>query len=460
MGLGKEKDAFVENLAMLFSSGMDIYFALESLKNETHSQAMKSVIEQLQEEISNGSPMWRAFQNVGFFPDHVISLIKIGEESGRLPENLLVISAQQQKERIFRSKIRSAMMYPVFVLVLSVVIALGISWFILPKLAMVFSQLKMELPFLTRILIWFGNFIQLHGMIFIPSVGILFALIIFFTFIFSKTKFIGQAIILHLPGVNNLIKEVEIGRFGFMLGTLLDAGVPVLNALQSIEQSSTVRAYSKLYQFIGECVADGNSFQKSFGLYKKSKKLIPSHIQNMLFASERSGNLPKTLLNIGAIYEEKTDTTTKNLAVILEPILLVVVWLGVVGIALAVIMPIYSLIGGLNNSNVKTTQAPAPVVQNNVETQSNIEDVQEQQPESVENLEIKKLNILKTGIGYLNVRAGADKKSKNVAKVKPGETYEYRSLENGWYEIMFAPDQYGWVIGDYVEVIDNLSPQS
>lgn len=461
IGIGKEKDVFVENLAMLFSSGVDVYYALESLKNESKSRGMKMVIGFIQEEISDGSPIWKAFEDSNFFPSHIISLVKIGEESGRLPENLQVIASQQQKERVFRSKIRSAMMYPVFVLVLAAFIGLGISWFILPKLATVFSQMKIDLPMMTKILISTGAFMGEFGVIIVPLILFAILFIVYFTFFFSKTKFIGQAILLKIPGVGRLIREVEIGRFGYLLGTLLQAGVPLLNSLESIENASTTRAYKKLYKFLKEKVSEGNSFQKGFFLYKKSEKIIPSYIQNMLFAAERSGNVPKTLIRIGNIFEEKTDTTTKNLAVILEPILLVIVWLGVVFIALAVILPIYNLIGGFNSGNSvgsRPTSRPAPIEEVYVpedEGENVLEGDGDELEVNIDQETINKVLILETGIGFLNVRDLPSIKGKILIKIRPGEEYDYISGKEGWYEIKISEEITGWISSNYAEKIEN-----
>lgn len=133
-----------------------------------------------------------------------------------------------------------------------------------------------------------------------------------------------------------------------MLGTLLSSGIPVIDAFSSLISATTSSIYIKLYQHMHNRVAQGNSFQKSLSLYKDSRKLIPAPIQQMIIVSEQSGNLPETFLKIGQNSEQKIDNTAKNLSVMLEPVLLIIVWLGVLAVALAVILPIYSLIGGLN----------------------------------------------------------------------------------------------------------------
>ncbi len=344
----KEKDYFIENLAMLLTSGMGIIAALKSVKEELKSRALKKKMDSLIEEIEGGSSIWRALDKTKMVSPHVTSLIKIGEESGRLSENLAVIVAEQQKERLLKSKIKSAMMYPILVLSLTLVIGLGIAWFILPRLATVFAQLKINLPIFTRALIGLGAFLGEYGHIVIPIVLIILAVLFYFIFFFKGTKFIGEAIVFHIPGVGNLMREVELARLGYILGTLLEAGLNINIALGSLAQITPFRRYKNFYLYIKDGVEEGNSFQKCFASYPHSNKLIPSPIQHMIVAGEMSGNLSGTLLKMGQIFENKTEVTTKNLTVLLEPILLFVVWLGVVGVALAIILPIYSLIGGLN----------------------------------------------------------------------------------------------------------------
>jgi len=344
--LGKERNYFIENLSMLISGGMPITAAFDSIASETRSRRMKNIIGKIKFDIESGIPLWRALENSQLFPSHAVSLIRLGEESGKLTQNLKVVAIEQEKERIFKSKLHSAMMYPAFVLSLTAIIGVGIAWFILPKLAIVFGQLKIELPLITKILIGTGTFLSNYGEYVVPAVIIVVPALFFFIFSFSKTKFIGQFILFFTPGIKGLIKEVEVARFGYLLGTLLEAGLSITAALDSLASATEISRYKKFYLHLSSSVGDGNSIQKSLASFIQAGRLIPSPIQHLIVAGEQSGTLSTTLLKIGQIFEAKADTTTKNLTTILEPILLVIVWLGVVTVALAVILPIYSLIGG------------------------------------------------------------------------------------------------------------------
>ncbi|MBI4252910.1 type II secretion system F family protein [Candidatus Uhrbacteria bacterium] len=339
---------FLEQLSMLASSGMTVSHALGAIEGEMKSRSMRAFVAGISQDIESGEPLWKAFEKTKSFGEHVISLVRIGEESGTLSQNIRVIALQQEKERMFRSKIRSAFLYPVFVLVLMVVVGVGIAWFILPKLALVFSQLHLILPPVTRVAIAVGLFLQNYGAVAVPA-GVLAAFGLWYIlFYFPQTKNIGHTLLFVLPGPRSIIRQEEIARFSYMLGTLLQAGMPVVACLQSIEGATVFTPYARLYANMKKHIEEGDSFQKSFSREHHLASLVPMSVQQMIVAAEQSGQLSQVLLHISGYYEEKLDTATKNLAVILEPILLVVVWLGVVAVALSVILPIYQLVGQLN----------------------------------------------------------------------------------------------------------------
>lgn len=345
----KDRDFFSEHMAMMLMAGMDVLEALRTLAREVRSKYYRRVIDQIASRVEDGFPLWESVSEKNLLSPHIVALIRVGEESGRLSENLRIVADQQKKDREFGSKLRSAMLYPVFVLSLSVVVGLGIAWFILPRLAVVFASLRIELPTITKILINTGTFLGAYGVYVIPAVLVFFALFIFIFFIFSRTRFIGQWLLFHTPGIGRVVQEVQLARLGFILGTLLEAGLPILDSITALEQATTFSQFKKFYRHLREKISEGNSFGNCFENYPEIDRMIPLVAQQIIISGEQTGSLAKTFITLGGIYENKTDTTTKNLTVILEPFLLVIVWLGVVAVALAVVLPIYSLVGGLGS---------------------------------------------------------------------------------------------------------------
>lgn len=252
-----EKDYFLENLSIMIASGIDVSSAITSLKQETRSKQMLKTLQFLEQEIDSGSTLSIGLEKSKFFPSHVIALIRLGEESGRLPENLKMVVDLRQKEKEFAEKLQSAMIYPVIVLSLTLIIGLGIAWFILPKLSLVFSQLRVKLPLITVILISIGKFLGAFGFIAIPSLIFIIIVTVYLLFLAQKTKFIGEALLLSLPGIGQIILQTELARLGFILGELLKAGLIITDAIASLASATTTQAYRKLYLSLQKSIEQG-----------------------------------------------------------------------------------------------------------------------------------------------------------------------------------------------------------
>jgi type II secretory pathway component PulF len=428
----------LENLAILLSSGTDILSALGTIKESMPAAWIRQKIDALIGNIDSGLPFWRALALTKLLPARMVTLIKIGEEAGRLPENLSLLVMQAQKERLFRSRLQSAMLYPMLVLIITSVVGIGISWFILPRLTKLFSELNVELPIMTRILMFFGNLLDRHGVIVSATLAGLIVALIYIFFVNQKTKVAGQWLVFHIPGIKRLAQEVEIARFGYLFGTLLTAGLPLVDALRSLTEATPFRRYAKLYRHLAATVEEGRTITDAFRVFKNSPELIPLPIQQMFTAAWNSGRMPETSLSIGKIFEEKIEVTTKNISTLLEPILLVIVWLGVVNVALAVIMPIYKLIGNLNNPQgiASVQKKPGKAV--------TVPPATPPAPKPA-----RKIATVAT-VSQLNVRKDPSSQSPVVTKIPPKTTYPVIEETSGWVKIILPNDTTGWVNAAYV----------
>lgn len=348
---GEEKNLLLENLSIMLGSGMTVTSALAAIRVEAKSRNMRKILDEIISDTSAGLFVWKALDKASIFPPYVISLVRTGEESGNLAENLHIISVQQAKERVFSSKVRSAMLYPAIIFTVSIAVAVGVSWFVLPKLSGVFESMSVELPPLTRAMIGIGDFLGAYGQYVVPGALVLIGLIGFFLFGLRSTRHIGQGLLLGLPGIGRLMVEVELARSFYVLGTLIEAGLPIVRTLESLEESANLRKYEIFFGKMKGNIAQGYSFQKSFAEIKNTNKLVSRSIQQMIASAEQSGRLGKTFLKIADSYDIKTEDTTKNLITLLEPVLLIVVWVVVALIALSVVMPIYSLVSNVGNSS-------------------------------------------------------------------------------------------------------------
>lgn len=345
-GLGKEKIHFVENLAILLNSGLSVVDALKTIEMELRVKPMKKIVRTVIEEVESGIALWRAMENQNFFSPYALSLIRIGEEAGSLSKNMEYLSVQQEKDRSLRSKVKMAMIYPSIVLSMTMIITLGLAWFVLPQLVGVLLSLNAKLPLVTRMIIVIANFFKAHGAVAVP----LFALFSLFVVLLCKyTRLRGpvQMMIFKIPGIGTMAKSATIAQFGVILGSLLRAGVPLVESIRSMANVTDTVYYRRFYEKLGDEIEIGSSFAVSFGKLKETKNLIPISVQQLIITGEKSGKIADMLMRIADIYEKKAEEAAQRLPVVLEPMLLLFIGVLVGTIAFAIIVPIYSIVGSV-----------------------------------------------------------------------------------------------------------------
>lgn len=346
LGLGKHKNAFIENLATMLDAGLPLVDSLRTLHQDTHVRPMKALLKKIVDAVENGSPLWRALADQHCFTPDTIALIRIGEDAGNLAENMQYLAIQQEKDAGLKSKVKMAMIYPTIVMVIMFIIVIGLGMFVLPNLITVLFTLNVPLPLVTRGVVAFTNFFSTYGYIAVPgSVGGVMLIVILVKF--TPLRGPAQWVMFHIPGIGSLAREATIARFGVILGGLLQAGVPLVESLKSLAEVTSIVSYKKFYLQLVEHVSIGDSFGKSFTTIKGTGKLLPLAVQQLITTGERSGALAKILLKVADIYEKKANGTAEKLPVILEPMLLMFIG-GLVGtIAFSIIVPIYSIVGNV-----------------------------------------------------------------------------------------------------------------
>ncbi|MFC1608711.1 type II secretion system F family protein [Patescibacteria group bacterium] len=343
-GLRSEVYFFIENLSLLVSTGMGLIAAISIIEKEIKSRRMSQIVERIGQKLRKGSSFSSVLNEMRILPMHSMSIIETGEETGKLEESLRVVVVQNDKERVFRSKVRSSMLYSVVVVVMTIVIGVATAVFTLPRLAGFFEDIEVDLPLLTKWLIATGEVLGDYGYIIVPAFVLILLVVFYFLFSFPKTRFIGHSILFRVPVIRNLIKQSEVARFGFIFGTMLESGMSVKESLENIPGITTFRNYKKFYIHLGEKVGVGNSFHNCFVSYEKIEKLFPASVIHLIMAAEQSGKLSDVLFKIGNMYEAKVESTAKNLPVLLEPALIIINGIIIATLALGIILPIYSLV--------------------------------------------------------------------------------------------------------------------
>lgn len=337
-----EKLTIVSSLAKMLEGGIAMPDAIDALLEDA-KKGQKQVLETLRADIQEGKTIAESLEKFpNSFDPISTSLISTGEKSGYLEKNLNQLSSNLIAEIELSGKIKAAIVYPVFVLIVFLSILLMILLFVIPRIATVFSRLKLQLPLPTKILISASSLLR-ENTIVCAVIILLFVAVTFFL-IKKKNNLIINAFS-KLPILSSLATQIDLARFTRSLGLMLSAGIPIDEA---IALTKNVVHKNNIRQIVANCEISIESGKKLSDEFKKNRKIIPSIMTRMIEVGEKSGSLENTLLNLSTHFQGKIDNSIKTLTILMEPILLVIIGVLVGGIMLSIIAPIYSLIGNIS----------------------------------------------------------------------------------------------------------------
>lgn len=361
------KKYFFDSLATMLASGIDIRTILVELEAESKSRYIKKMVGQMLIEVENGTPVWKVVERHDLVPEHYLSLIKIGEQSGNLPKNLESVVTQIERDRDFQNKLRSASLYPSIVGVLLLIVGFVLMTFVLPSIIGVYESLNIELPTITIVMIAVGNFLSENVAIVVPIFIVFILLLIYLLFINKPFKRMLNQVMFRMPAIGRMLQEIELSRLGFLLSSLLNSGISLIEAMRLMKAATSINAYANLYEYIAVYVEQGYTLESILSNYKNINRLLPVYPRQLLINGEKSRGLANNLLKIGDLYQKKNELTVKDLGTLFEPVLLIIVWIGVAFFAVGVIMPIYSILGNISDVSgggdvkpVEQTVTPTP----------------------------------------------------------------------------------------------------
>lgn len=336
----KEKMLFARNLEVMIRSGMQILQSLEILKKQNKSPAFVKILDQLILDLKNGHFLaagLERYKNV--FGEFFINLVRVGEASGTLSENLKYLSDELKKKDELQKKVKSAMAYPVVIFMATVGITSIMIFFIFPKILPVLTSINVELPLVTRVFIALSQFLIKYG--YLVSAGVVGLLIGTWLILrIPRVKFAWHTVLVSIPAIGDMVRAVNIISFARTVGLLLRAGIQIVEALQITANTLGNLVYKKEIMMVAEGVRKGDPMSKYF---VQNTKLFPPIFSQMVIVGENTGKLDESILFLADFYESELDESTKSLSNFLEPILLLVMGLIVTFVALAIITPIYKI---------------------------------------------------------------------------------------------------------------------
>lgn len=333
-----EKLELISSLGSMLSAGIPLLESVQALL-EGAKKRTKTVLETLKKDLEAGKTIADSFSR---FPDSfdaiAINLIRGSEEAGNLEEVLADLAETIRRDIEFNRKVKGALAYPIFVITVFIGIMIVILTFVMPRIAQVFTKLKVNIPLPTRILI-FSSDILLNYWPWVIAGAISLILI---TIVIYRTKRRQLlAFLSSLPFVSSLAREIDLVRFTRSMGLLMSSGIPIS---KSLELSRNVLVRPELIKLIDNSrqeVIRGKKLSDTL----KIQKNIPQILIRMVDAGERSGKLEQSFQRAAEYFDNRVSETIKTLTTLLEPILLVTVGLAVGAIMISIIAPIYQLIG-------------------------------------------------------------------------------------------------------------------
>lgn len=340
----KDLAIFSRQLAVMLQSRVPVTQSLESLAVQIKNPNFKEKVSKISQLVQEGNSLSEALAN---FPEifnvFYVSLIKTGEASGKISESLAYLSEHLEREHDITSQIRSAMIYPIFVIcVLFAVIALVV-FFVMPQLIAIIKQASAKPPLFTQIMISFYTFLMGYG--WVLMIGFI-CLVIFIIYYFrtkeGKKKY--DAIVLKIPLIGGFLKKIFLIRFAENISTLIGAGLSINIALEITRDTIENFVYKKILTETEEGVSGG---EKISSVLIKYPDYAPPFVVQMIQVGEETGKLDQNLMEIVNFYNKEVKRAVETFTALLEPILIIFLG-GVVAIlAVSVIEPLYSTMGTL-----------------------------------------------------------------------------------------------------------------
>ena len=341
----QERVNFTKDLFLMLKSGITINEALSLLSEQSGSNGMKQAILRVRDRVIGGTYLSEAFaKERKIFGEVFISLVKAGEKSGTLQENLQFLADWLERNEDLRREVNTAALYPKLVFGASLILGASLAIFILPKLIPLFSQLGTELPLITQILLAIALFVQKQWLFSLVLLFVVFA----GAFLLNRVTAVRSRLhllYLKIPFVGTMLKNYQLAMFSQLFGTLLKSGLTIGDSVPIVSEAVSNMRYKRSIKEIGEKVERGTTFAEAMSA---DKGLYPSSFISIIATGEKTGNLTAAFSHLSDFYSKEVSTAAKKLPTVIEPVLLIIIAFVVGFIALSIIMPIYRLTGSIS----------------------------------------------------------------------------------------------------------------
>lgn len=333
-----ERLSLLSNLSTMVNAGLTIAEAVESLLEDA-TGPLKILLTGIQADVTQGKPLHSALAKYPRIFDTVtVSIIKAAEESGTIDVVLKDVKNTVKKDIEFSDKIRSALTYPMVILVVFFGVLVLLLTFVIPKISSVFMRLRVELPLPTKILIFMSDVILHYTVPFFIGLTVCILLMVY---LYTKQRKLFINALLSLPYVSTMARQIDLTRFSRSMYLLLVSAIPLYSALELTESVAIKREVKEAIRRAREYVGGGKRLADAL----RGQNAVPSLMVKIIEVGERSGSLDTSMSDLSEYFDYQVTTTLQYMMTLLEPVILVLVGVVVGGMMMAIIAPIYGLIG-------------------------------------------------------------------------------------------------------------------
>lgn len=341
IGRPKAKDmaTFYRVFSVLINAGIPLIKSLDTITEQTVNYKLRTTVFEVARAIEKGGKLSGSMANYpDIFPEAHIGMIRSGEASGQLNMVLKQLAIEVEKSAAIMRKVKSAMMYPAFIVIVMVVVLALMMIMVVPKIAEIFSSSGQSLPMLTQVVIGISNFMRFHwAWIFGGLIGLIAA----FTGVrrTPQGKYSTDWLFLHLPVFGDLVRKSILARFSRSLGNLLASGIPIIQGLLINAKGLGNDIYRQRVELASEDVARGIPLGESL----RDSPYFPAMLVQMIAIGEQTAQLDNIAVKIAEYYEDEVDSMVAGISKVIEPIILVIVAVAVGAIVGAIMLPITQL---------------------------------------------------------------------------------------------------------------------
>lgn len=336
----KDLAVFFRQLATMLSAGVPLVQSFEIIGRGHENAGMQELILQVKKEVESGTSLAESLaKHPLYFDDLVINLVNAGEQSGVLETLLDKIATYKEKTEILKAKIKKAMFYPTAVIIVAFIVTAILLIFVVPQFEALFSNFGADLPAFTRVVVNLSEFMQAYWWL---IVGIIGAAIFAFLQGKKRSRKFGRVLdrtILKMPIVGPIMHKAAIARYARTLATMFAAGVPLVEALQSVAGATGNVVYSDAVLMMKDSVATGQ--QLTFAMNQTG--LFPNMVEQMVAIGEESGALDSMLSKVADFYEQEVDDAVDALTSLLEPLIMSILGVLIGGLVVAMYLPIFKM---------------------------------------------------------------------------------------------------------------------